>query len=94
MADRDEYGKVSGTDWGGESRPAEITISDVSGNIKIMKFSKGFMDLSICEEIRQGFEVHHREGNKWLFHLCHISYLDSEAIKALLQCIRGIGQKF
>ncbi len=86
--DRDE----NRDDWREESRPAEITISDVSGSIKIMKFSRGFMDLSISEEIRQSFEVHYKEGDKWLFHLCHISFLDSEAIKALLQCIKGTGR--
>jgi anti-anti-sigma factor len=77
-----------------EEEPAEITIVDVSGCIKVMQFSGGEIDLSNCSMISESFGVHHKEGDRWVFDLSNISFMDSEAIKSLLICIRRVGLDF
>ncbi|MCL5410940.1 MAG: STAS domain-containing protein [Patescibacteria group bacterium] len=78
------------TDFNSESKPAEITVLDVLGDIKVMKFGEGFMDLSTSEAIKQSFEKHYYKEAKFLFDLNNVSFMDSEGIKSILACIRVI----
>ena len=93
MADKEEKGQRNGN-VSLKSKPAEITVIKASGDVKIMTFSEGEIDFSNCNAIIESFGVQHREGYRWVFDLSNISFMDSEAIKSLITCIRKVGLEF
>jgi len=89
VGNKEEKGQRNGK-MGLESKPAEITVIKASEDVKIMAFNEGFLDLSVCEAIEHAFEENNKEGMRWLFDISHLSFLDSEGIKAILVCFSKI----
>ena len=74
---------------GKNSAIAEIVVAKEPGASNVMTIS-GDADIACCEEICLEFKSNYGLGERWIFDLRAVTFLDSEAIKAILGAIHEV----